>query len=184
MSEDLLLLCLAALGGIFAVAWGSRRIGVPDGDAMVDARTQLQVRLDALRARAILLRRHPEVTDTGLARIDGVIEKQLTIQGDTEKAGTAEDIRALESQLAGAFLTLEQVGRQMGVDAPADLPFAGLCHFDPQHGAAESSTSAGNAVCTRCAAALADGEDLRQRQVADGGRPVPFTAIAERSEMV
>lgn len=178
MPEELLLLCLAALGGMMAVAWGSRRIRTRDGDSIIDARTQLQVRLDALRARAILLRRHETVTPALLVRIDEVIAQQVTVGAATKKAGTADDLRALESRLADAFTTLEQVGREMGVDAPAALPFAGLCHFDPQHGAAATRMPPGDEVCPRCAAALAEGKALRQRQVSEEGRPVPFTALS------
>lgn len=178
MHEDLFLLCLAALGGIMAVAWGSRRLGARDGDAMIDARTQLQVRLDALRARAIVLRRHDGLSPDLQASLDQVIEHHVLIDGVVKKAGTATEVRALEPRLHDAFVTLEQVGRELGVDVPADRPFVGLCSFDPEHGGATMRTASGDEVCPRCRIAVEGGKTPRQRQVSEGGQPLPFTALS------
>ncbi len=177
MREDVLLLCLAAFGGIVAVAWGNRRISAPDGDAMIDARTQLQVRLDALRARAIMLRRHEGLTPALLSTIDQVIEHHVLVDGVTASAGSAEELRTLDARLEGAFLTLEQVGRAIGVDAPADDPFAGLCSMDPEHGPATATGPDGEGLCASCRRKRVSGEPLEPRRVSRRGRPVPFTAV-------
>ncbi len=164
-----------------AVAWGNRRLGSPDGDAMIDARTQLQVRLDALRARAILLRRHPGITPDLLATIDQVIEHQVLINGDTAAAGSAAVIHRLDLRVDEAFVTLQQVGDAIGVDAPADDPFAGLCSIDPEHGAATVTAPDGDMICAGCLVAIDSGEVPERRQVSRMGHPVPFDALTRRA---
>lgn len=178
MREDLALICVAALGGVWAVAWGNRRAGVPDKDRMVDVRTQLQVRLDALRARAVQLRRHPDLPATDRSDVDQVIEHHVLIDSVLAAAGSAEEVERLGPQVDGALRTLEAAAARLGVVLPADDPFAGLCGNDPQHGAAETDDpgAAGRRVCRRCREKTDAGTPPARRLVSVEGTPVPFDA--------
>jgi hypothetical protein len=170
------LLGLSALGGLWAVAWGIRRAEQPARIAMLDARTQLQVRLDAVRARTAILARQV-LPDAARQLVDDVVERQVLIDAVLSRASSVAELRALEPDVAAANLALEQAAELVDLDMPADAPFAGLCGVDPGHGPAESTVDVdgGIQVCERCAEAAARGEAIGRRMVCIDGRPAPFT---------
>jgi len=172
--EEIALICVAVIGGLWAVAWGTRRVAVPDKDRMVDVRTQLQVRLDALRARAVFLRRHPQVTGDLRRQVNQVIEHHVLIDSVLASAGSAEEVATLQPQVDDALRTLEEAAERVGLSLPADRPFDGLCANDPQHGPAEEGDGA---VCAACRQEIARGETPVRRLVSVDGAPRPFDAV-------
>lgn len=173
------LLGLGALGGLWAVAWGTRRAEQPDRIAMLDARTQLQVRLDAVRARTAILARH-NLPDGARRLLDDAVERQVLMGAVLTRAASVAELRALEPEIAAANRSLEQAGELIDLHMPADAPFAGLCGADPGHGPAEASVDLDGtlAVCAECADAASRGEAIRRRLVCIDGRPVPFSTAA------
>ena len=171
------LLGLSALGGLWAVAWGIRRAEQPARIAMLDARTQLQVRLDALRARTAILARQP-LPEAARHLVDDVVERQVLIDAELTRASSVADLQALDPDVVAANRVLEQAAELVDLDMPAGAPFAGLCAVDPGHGAAQTTVDVegGMAVCEECAAAVARGDPVRHRMVCIDGRPAPFTA--------
>lgn len=172
MRDDIVLLCLAALGGLLAVAWGSRRLQSPEGDAIFDARTQLKVRLDALAARGVALRDHPDLPPPLRPQVDQVLADHADLDHRSRSVATPEDAHALEDDLRPPLLVLEEVAATVGLTFPADRPFVGLCAMDPAHGCpADAATS----LCGECQERLNAGHPLTPRSVAQGGEPVPFS---------
>ena len=170
------LLGLGALGGLWAVAWGTRRAEQPERIEMLDARTQLQVRLDAVRARTAILARHA-LPDDAQRLLDQVVERQVLIDAELSRAASVDELRRLEPEVVAASRSLEQAGELVELEMPAAAPFAGLCGVDPGHGAAETMIHLDGEleVCAACAAAASRGETIRLRRVCIDGRPVPFT---------
>ncbi len=170
------LLGLSALGGLWAVAWGIRRSEQPARIAMLDARTQLQVRLDAVRARTAILARQP-LPDAARHLLDEVVERQVLIDAVLSRASSVAELHALEPDVMAANRSLEQAAELVDLDMPADAPFAGLCGVDPGHGQAEATVDVdgGLEVCERCAEAAGRGEAIGRRMVCIDGRPTPFT---------
>ena len=173
------LLGLGALGGLWAVAWGTRRAEQPVRIAMLDARTQLQVRLDAVRARTAILARR-SLPDEARRLLDDAVERQVLMDAVLSRAATVAELRALETEVDAANRSLQQAGELVELVMPADEPFAGLCGVDPGHGPAESSLDldGGLDVCAECADAASRGDAIHRRMVCVDGRPVPFTTAA------
>jgi hypothetical protein len=171
------LLGLGVLGGLWAAAWGIRRTEQPQRIAMLDARTQLQVRLDAVRARTAILARR-DLADDARSLLDGAVEQQVLIDAVLSRAASVAEIRSVAAGVDAANRSLEQAGELVDLAMPADAPFAGLCGVDPGHGAAETTVALDGEldVCAECADAVGRGEAIRVRMVWVDGRPAPFTA--------
>lgn len=179
------LIGLGALGGAWTVAWAARRAQRPQRAAMLDARTQVQVRLDALRARTAALARH-ELPAEARTLVDEVVEQQVLIDAVLSRAFTAQDVLDLDGEIADAFMTIQEAATLIGEDMPADTPYSGLCGVDPSHGPARTRTGTGDtalAVCGDCAAAASVDALPARRQVTIGGRPVPFDDDALTEEL-
>lgn len=170
------LLGLSALGGLWAFAWGIRRSEQPARIAMLDARTQLQVRLDAVRARTAILARQP-LPEAARHLVDDAVERHVLIDAVLSRASSVAELRSLEPDVAAANRSLEQAAELVDLEMPADAPFAGLCDIDPGHGQAEATVDidGGMQVCDVCAEAVARGEAIGRRMVCIDGRPTPFT---------
>lgn len=172
------LLGLGVLGGLWAVAWGHRRSAV-ERSAMLDARTQLQVRLDAVRARtAILSRMDPPPQTRRL--LDEVVERQVRIDSVLSRAASPGDVHELDSEIGAALESLERAATLVGEEMPAADPFAGLCRVDPEHGPGASVATDGLdgwKLCSNCADAAGEGRLPPRRQVTRAGRPVPFDQV-------
>ena len=169
------LLLMAVFGGVIAVAWADRRMGRPDRLRMLDARTQLQVLLDALRARTAILARRDDLDAEARAHVDDVVLTHVLIDSTLARAATAQEVDTLRPQVHKCRVSLETAGATVGLDLPADRPFVGLCSRDPQHGPSVSGGESG--VCGDCAAAIGEGDPPPVRLVAHNGRPVPFDQI-------
>ncbi len=147
---------------------------------MLDARTQLQVRLDAVRARtAALSRMDPPSEARGL--LDEVVERQVLIDSVLSRAASPGEVRELDTQIDGALESLERAATMAGEEMPAADPFAGLCRVDPDHGPGASVATAGLdgwKLCSNCADAAGEGRLPPRRQVTRGGRPVPFDQVS------
>jgi hypothetical protein len=175
------LLGLAALGGTWAVAWANRRAQLPQRTAMLDARTQVQVRLDALRARTAALARR-DLPDEARRLVDDVVEQQVLIDAVLSRAASVEDVTDVDAEIEDAFISIDQAAALIGDYMPADAPFAGLCTIDPAHGPATGVGHIGApATCQGCEAAARRGERLDRRQVTRTGRPVPFDSVDDGS---
>jgi hypothetical protein len=164
---------LGALGGVWAVAWGARRGQRVERSAMLDARTQVQVLRDALRARAAMLAQReaaPEVR----AVIDDVVEQQVLVDALLSHAASVEDVRDVVPEISAALESLEGVAGAVGLRMPADRPYEGLCFADPAHGPPVGSDPG---LCAECAAAAEAGAPPSRRMVSVVGRPVPFDTI-------
>ncbi|HRC08388.1 MAG TPA: hypothetical protein PLV41_09240 [Miltoncostaeales bacterium] len=170
------LLILAMFGGMVSVAWGNRRLTRPNRLAMVDARTQLQVLLDALRARTAVLTRRDDLPSAARREVDAVVMEHVFIDATLARAATADEVDRLRPQLHACLVTLEHAAESVGLNLPATQPFAGLCSIDPQHGAATSSPD-GDGLCRACIAAIGTEVELPVRMVAKDGRAVPFDEI-------
>jgi len=170
------LMILAMFGGVVSVAWGNRRLTRPNRLAMVDARTQLQVLLDALRARTAVLTRRDDLPAGARRQVDLVVMEHVFIDATLARAATAEEVDGLRPQLQNCLVTLEAAASNVGLELPAARPFKGLCSIDPQHGAATSSPD-GDGLCRACIHAIGTGVELPIRMVAKAGRPVPFDEI-------
>lgn len=181
--ETIALLGISALGGVWAVAWGTKRIERPRRVAMLDARTQMQVHLDALRARTGLLSRRPDLVAEARELLDEVVEQEILIDAVLARAAALDDVHGLWDEVNEAFLRIEEAGEIVGVPLPAHRPFAGLCALDPQHGpAVPDALIDGRAVCAGCAESAAGGSRLPVRQVTENGRPVAFDVARARSQ--
>lgn len=170
------LLGLGALGGTWAVAWANRRAQLPQRTAMLDARTQVQVRLDALRARTSALARR-DLPPAARRLVDEVVEQQVLIDAVLSRTATVEDITDLDGELEDAFISIEEAADLIGERMPSDAPFAGLCAVDPAHGLAATPVSVADTlmiVCAECAHAAAGAGLPPRRQVTVVGRPVVF----------
>ena len=168
------LLGLGALGGTWAVAWANRRAQLPQRTAMLDARTQVQVRLDALRSRTATLAQR-ELPPDARRLVDDVVEQQVLINAVLSRAADVEDVTDVDAQVEDAFISIDQAAALIGEYMPSDAPFAGLCAIDPAHGPALGVGHDGSpATCRDCALAHGRGERLDRRQVSRTGRPVPF----------
>ena len=178
------LLGLAALGGTWAVAWANRRAQLPERTAMLDARTQVQVRLDALRARTAALA-HRDLPAEARRLVDDVVEQQVLIDAVLSRAANVEDVTDVDAEIEDAFISIDQVAVMVGEYMPADAPFAGLCAIDPAHGPATGVGREGMpATCPDCETAVRRGDPLDRRQVSSLGRPVAFDDVSlfRRSE--
>ncbi len=174
------LLGLGALGGTWAVAWSARRAQLPERTAMLDARTQVQVRLDALRARTAALARR-DLTGQARRLVDEVVEQQVLINAILSRTATVEDVTDLHAEIEDAFMSIGEAAALVGAHMPADAPFAGLCAVDPGHGVATTPVAHDDGivtVCGDCANAAAESELPGRRQVTIGGRPVAFDDAA------
>ena len=170
------LLGLGALGGTWAVAWAHRRAQLPERTAMLDARTQIQVRLDALRARASALARR-DLPPEARSLVDDVVEQQVLIHAILSRAATVEDVTDLDAEIDDAFMSIDQAAVMVGAHMPAASPFAGLCATDPAHGTAtDEAVDAGVtiAVCADCARSATGPGLPARRRVTHQGRPVHF----------
>ncbi len=147
---------------------------------MVDARTQLAVLLDALRARTAVLSRRDDLPSAARADVDDAVLTHVMIDSTLARAATADEVNSLRYQVFACLAKLEHAGQFVKLDLPADQPFHGLCSIDPQHGAATASPD-GPGLCRSCVDATMNGVPRAVRLVAKHGRPVPFDQI-ERSE--
>jgi hypothetical protein len=146
---------------------------------MLDARTQVQVRLDALRARTAALARR-DLPAEARQLVDDVVEQQVLIDAVLSRAANVEDVTDVDAEIEDAFVSIDQAAAMIGEYMPADAPFAGLCAIDPAHGPATGVGHDGApATCQNCEAAAHRGERLDRRQVTRSGRPVPFDELAE-----
>ncbi len=179
--EALALLGIGTLGGVWAVAWGNKRVQRPQRVAMLDARTQIQVQLDALRARTGMLSRHPELTPQAHRLIDEVVENQVLIDAILARAAGPKDVEELTDEVGEAFARIEEAGVLMGIDLPADDRFLGLCRIDPEHGPSGADVLDHRPVCAACAAAARDGRPPPRRQVTQNGRPIAFDELPPSS---
>jgi len=172
------LLALGALGWIWAVAVAQRRLRGPERSAMLDARTQLQVRLDALRARTAILARR-DLPAQARELVDRVVEQEVLVAAVLSRAANVEDVADVDGEVEDAFITVEEAAAMVHLDMPAGDPFAGLCWVDPAHGEASTHPpGAAGATCAECAAVFAHGVTPERRQVTRAGRPVPFDEAA------
>ena len=171
------LIALGLLGGLWATAWGHRRVQLPERTAMLDARTRVQVRLDALRARTAALARR-DLPAEARALVDQVVEQEVLVHAVLSRAATAEDVTDVEAEIDDALIGVEEAAAIVGLHMPADEPFRGLCANDPGHGIATSYTpgAATPSECGDCAAVRATGGIPRHREITWEGRPVPFDA--------
>ena len=173
------LIALGLLGGLWATAWGHRRAQQPDRTAMLDARTQIQVRLDALRARTALLARR-DLPPEARALVDQVVEQEVLVHAVLSRAATPADVHDVEGEIEDALISIEEAAARVGLVMPSDDPYRGLCGIDPGHGLATSQADLGDgepvAVCDDCAN-RADEHLLRRREVTAGGRPVAFDEV-------
>ena len=170
------LLGLGALGGTWAVAWSARRAQLPQRTAMLDARTQVQVRLDALRARTATLARR-DLPPEARHLVDEVVEQQVLIDAILSRTATVEDVTDLDAEIEDAFMSIDEAATLVGAHMPADAPFAGLCAIDPAHGSATAPVAHGDSiviVCRDCARTATGSDVPPRRQVTVGGRPVVF----------
>lgn len=168
------LIGLAALGGTWAVAWGNRRVQRPQRTAMLDARLNVQVRLDALRARTAELGRH-ELTEDARRLVDEAVEDQVLIDAVLSRAASVDDVRDLDPQIESALMAIEEAADYVGLAMPAHDPFAGLCTIDPTHGLGGTAGDS-RGLCVDCAEAARAGNAPSRRQVTRDGQPVPFDA--------
>lgn len=169
---------LAGLGGTWAVAWANRRLSRPDRVAMLDARTQFQARLDALRARTAMLTRNTELTADARVAVDEVVMEHVLIDSTLARAASADEVLGLVPTVERCLETLARAAASVGLELPPDQPFAGLCANDPQHGPATDTLTDGRPCCATCRQADADGHPRPVRLVARNGRPIPFDQIA------
>ncbi len=170
------LLGLGALGGTWAVAWSARRAQLPQRTAMLDARTQVQVRLDALRARTATLARR-DLPAEARHLVDEVVEQQVLIDAILSRTATVEDVTDLDAEIEDAFMSIDEAATLVGAHMPADAPFAGLCAIDPAHGSAAAPVAHADSiviVCRDCARTATGSAVPPRRQVTVGGRPVVF----------
>ena len=170
------LLGLGALGGTWAVAWSARRAQLPQRTAMLDARTQVQVRLDALRARTATLARR-DLPPEARHLVDEVVEQQVLIDAILSRTATVEDVTDLNAEIEDAFMSIDEAATLVGAHMPADAPFAGLCAIDPAHGSATVPVAHADSiviVCRDCARTATGSDVPPRRQVTVGGRPVVF----------
>lgn len=170
------MLGLAGLGGTWAVAWGNRRLASPTRVAMLDARTQFQVRLDALRARTAILTRRDDLPPSARALVDDVVMSHVLIDSTLARASSADEVTGLIPDVERCLAKLDAAATTVAVAMPADRPFAGLCENDPQHGPAVVPTD-GRQVCSACGEAAEAGTPRQVRLVARGGQPIPFHQI-------
>lgn len=181
--ETIALLGIGALGGLWAVAWGTKRVERPRRVAMLDARTQMQVHLDALRARTGLLARRPDLPPRARELLDEVVEQEVLIDAVLARAAAPDEVHELWEEVNEAFLRIEEAGELVDVALPANRPFAGLCAIDPQHGpVAPDALIDDRHVCTACAEAAANGSPPAVRNVTTNGRPIAFDATASHRE--
>lgn len=176
LREVAALIGLGGLGGTWAVAWANRRAQLPERTAMLDARTQVQVRLDALRARTAALARRDLPPEARLL-IDDVIEQEVLVDAILSRAATVTDVTDLEAEIDDAFMSIDEAATLVGASMPADAPFAGLCAVDPGHGLATSPVANRDdivLVCDVCADDAAERVLPARRQVTIRGRPVDF----------
>jgi hypothetical protein len=177
------LLGLGVLGGLWAVAWGLRR-GARDRSAMLDARTQFQVNLDAVRARTAALSRR-DLPQEARGLIDQVVEQQVLVDAVLSRASSPADIDELIPELDDALASLERAAELTGLHMPAADPFDGLCQIDPAHGLAAATVADGDGawrVCETCARTSESGRLPARRHVTHEGRPVPFEAATASRE--
>jgi hypothetical protein len=176
LREVAALIGLGGLGGTWAVAWANRRAQLPERTAMLDARTQVQVRLDALRARTAALARR-DLPDEARAFVDDVIEQEVLVDAILSRAATVADVTDVEAEIDDAFMSIDEAATLVGAHMPADAPFAGLCAVDPGHGLATSPVARDDdivLVCDVCADDAAERALPPRRQVTILGRPVDF----------
>ncbi len=167
------MLGLAGLGGTWAVAWGNRRLARPTRIAMLDARTQFQVRLDALRARTAILARRRDLPPQARLLVDDVVMAHVLIDSTLARAASAGEVTSLIPDVERCLGKLDAAAAAVDLAMPADRPFDGLCANDPQHGAAAVVLDERH-VCTACGEAADAGTPHRVRLVARGGQPIPF----------
>lgn len=125
MRESIGLLMLAVFGGIVAVAWGNRRLARPTRLEMVDARTQLQVLLDALRARTAVLSRRDDLTPGARSAVDEVVFAHVLIDSTLARAASASEVNELRPEIYDCLMKLEYAADEIGLVLPADEPFRG-----------------------------------------------------------
>lgn len=170
------MLGLAALGGTWAVAWSARRAQLLERTAMLDARTQIHVRLDALRMRTSALARR-DLPVEARRLVDEVVEQQVLILAQLSRAATVDDVTDLDAEVGGGFILIDEAAALVGAHMPAGAPFAGLCAIDPSHGTATVRVDQAGAtisVCPDCALAAEGGELPARRRVTIAGQPVVF----------
>ena len=127
---------LAALGALWAAAWGVRRERRRQRTAVADARALARLRLDALRARALDLRTRAGRPEAARRALDEVTAAADVVLADLESAGSAQDVDRAVASLDGAERRLREAAALAGEHLDPDAPFEGLCAVDPGHGAA------------------------------------------------
>ena len=185
--EVVILLALAGLGGVWAIAWGTRREARRERERMLEARAAMRVRLDALRGHATALARRDDLPAGARAPLEHALGAYAQAVAGLQQARSQADVAALEPLVRDGLRELARARGRAG-DAPADEdPFAGLCGVDPGHGPATAEADLDDGlgatpVCAACREAADRGEPPRRRMIPSSGRPVPFTeAVAPAS---
>ena len=173
------LAALAVLGGAWAAAWGIRRERRHSRVALVDARARVRLRVDALRARALALRRRADLPPAARRPLEAALALAGETDGAMDAARSPEDVGRAQAGLARGERLLGEAAALAGDDFDPGDPYAGLCAADPGHGPARARAALadreGDAdVCAACAAAARAGDPRARRVVPVAGRPVPF----------
>lgn len=178
-TEIAILLILGALGGAWAIAWGSHRTDRRRRDRMSDRRNHVRLGLDALRAHATAVADDPSA---GTPAHDAAAQV-LALCSDTlaglHEARTEADIVALIPRIRDGFATLASAMPAEREPVSADDPFAGLCRVDPAHGPAAATAPVAGVgedvpVCPRCARLAEERRPLHPRMVPAGRGAMPF----------
>jgi hypothetical protein len=183
--EAMTLLGLAVLGGVWAVAVGTRRRARVARQELVEARAAMRVYLDALRARASALARGGRLPKAARPRVESALGAYADAISALQQAGSVDEVARLAPRVRSGLDDLAAAGRAAGEPwASEDDPFAGLCGADPAHGPAdgEAALEAGAApvpLCARCREMAERGEPVPLRLVPVRGRPVPFRETAD-----
>lgn len=179
LRELLVLLLLGGLGAAWAVAWGTHRTDRQARTAVNEARMQLRVWLDALRAQAMAASTGPRLPPADLRAVEGVLAMCADTLSGLHDARTVGDVGALAPRVAAGYAALRAAAGTPGRDAP----FAGLCATDPAHGRAiappPDDPGGPDALCRDCRR-LAERDGVpAPRLIPIGHALVPYTAVLE-----
>lgn len=176
------LLALGALGAAWAVAWGLRRERKGRRGELAEARGYLATCVDAARARAGALGSRADLGDEARAKVDAALVHESDALARLRAADSAADVELVLPPLRAALHELAEAGASIGLDLPADRPFAGLCAVDPAHGTTDGQAPVEGRgvvpVCADCAALAGRGDRLVRRMVATPAGPVPFDQMS------
>jgi hypothetical protein len=170
---------LALLGGAWAAAWGIRRERRRHRVALTDARALAQLRLDAVRARALDLRSRPGIPDAARPPLEEALSAADAALAELATAGSLGDVARAEEGLRRGERRVRAAAALAGEPLDPDALFDGLCAVDPAHGAARAEAMLADVeapapLCADCAAAARAGEPPLRRMIPVRGRPVPF----------